>query len=138
VPDKHARGLLDTSAMIVLDRLSAEDLPDEKAVSSITMAELAAGPHATKDPRERARRMELLQRAESTFDQLPFDELAARAYGRVYVAVADAGRKARGKRAVDLLIAAIALSNQLPLYTGNPADFNGLAGLLEVVAVPTV
>jgi predicted nucleic acid-binding protein len=79
--------------------------------------------------------MELLQRAEATFDQLPFDHTAARAYGRVYAAVTAAGRRARGRRAVGLLIAAVAVANELPLYTSNPADFTGLEGLLEIVAV---
>jgi predicted nucleic acid-binding protein len=137
VSDSHARGLLDTSVVIALDRLDPSRLPDESAVSAITMAELTAGPHATDDPGERARRLELLQRAESTFDQLPFDEAAARAYGRIYAAVAAAGRKARGRRAVDLLIAAVALSNRLPLYTGNPSDFENLEGVVEIVSVPS-
>jgi predicted nucleic acid-binding protein len=61
----------------------------------------------------------------------------ARAYGRVYAAVATAGRKARGRRAFDLLIAATALAAELPLYTRNSDDFEGLDGLVEVVAIPT-
>ncbi len=134
MPDRHPRGLLDTSVVIALDRLDPTCLPDESAVSAITMAELGAGPHATDDPDERARRLELLQRAESTFDQLPFDDAAARAYGRVYSAVTAAGRRARGRRAVDLLIAAIALASRLPLYTCNPDDFAGIDEL-TVVAV---
>jgi len=46
------------------------------------------------------------------------------------------GRKARGRRTVDLFIAATALSNELPLYTCNPDDFAGLESLLDRVAVP--
>lgn len=139
MPETHARGLLDTSVVIDLHRLDVRDLPAENAVSAITMAELAAGPHAAQDPDERARRMELLQRAEATFDQLPFDDAAARAYGRIYAAVTATGRKARGRRALDLLIAAVALSNRLPLYTGNPSDFSGLQDILGIVEVsPTV
>jgi predicted nucleic acid-binding protein len=107
------------------------------AIASITLAELAAGPHATDDPAERASRQERLQRVESTFDALPFDSAAARAYGRVYAEVAAAGRKARGRRAIDLLIAATAVAAQLPLYTRNPLDFEGLSGVLEVIAVDT-
>ena len=79
--------------------------------------------------------MQLLQHAEATFDQLPFDVAAARAYGRVYAAVTAAGRRARGRRALDLLIAATAVSNELPLYTHNLDDFAVLESLLEVVAV---
>ena len=111
------------------------DLPLELAVSAITMAELAAGPHATADPPERARRQDRLQRAEATFDPLPVDVAIARAYGRVYTAVAVAGRKARGWRAFDLLIAATAIAAGLPLYTRNPDDFSGLSELLEIVTV---
>ncbi len=122
--------------MIVdLERLDPSLLPIESAVSAITMAELAAGPHATQDPDERARRQDRLQRAEAVFDPLPFDAEASRAYGRVYAAVMAAGRKARGARAVDLLIAAVACSKGLPLYTRNPYDFQALEGLVDIVAV---
>ncbi len=107
----------------------------EVAVSSLTMAELAAGPHATSDAEERSRRQDRLQRAEAVFDPLPFDGDAARAYGRVFATVAAAGRKARGARAVDLLIAATALAAGLPLYTRNARDFESLEGVLEVVVV---
>lgn len=134
MPDSDGRGLVDTSVVIDLDRLDAAELPEQLAVAAITMAELAAGPHATDDPIERARRQDRLQRAETTFAPLPFDVDAARAYGRVYASVVAAGRKARGRRAVDLLIAATALAAGLPLYTCNPDDFAHLDGL-EVVAV---
>ena len=138
MPDagRHSRGLVDTSVVIDLGSIDEEHLPQELAISALTMAELAAGPHATDDPEERARRQERLQRAEATFDPLPFDQPAARAYGRVYAAVAAAGRKARGARAVDLLIAATAVAVEVPLYTRNPSDFDALDGLLTVVPVP--
>jgi predicted nucleic acid-binding protein len=135
VSDRHARGLLDTSVVIDLERHDERDLPVELAVSTVTMAELTAGSHAAADPQRRADRMLRLQHAEGAFDQLPFDAGAARAYGRIYAAEIAAGRKARGPRALDLLIAATALANELPLYTQNPADFASLAGVLEVVAV---
>jgi predicted nucleic acid-binding protein len=130
-----ARGLLDRSVVIELGHLEGGALPGELAVSAITMAELAAGPHAANDGDERGRRQELLQRVEATFDPLPFDANAARAYGRLYAAVAGGGRKARGERALDLLIASVALANQLPLYTLNPRDFQFLDDLVDVVPV---
>ncbi len=129
------RGLLDTSVVIALECVAREALPDEPAICAVTLAELAAGPHATADLDERARRQDRLQRVESTFDPLPLDVAAARAYGRVYSAVLATGRKARGPRALDLLIAAVALGNGLALYTCNPADFVGLETLIEVVEV---
>jgi predicted nucleic acid-binding protein len=132
---RHARGLIDTSVIIDLEQIEREDLPLEVAVSAITMAELAAGPHATADRAERARRQDRLQRAEATFEPLPVDAEVARAYGRVYAATAASGRKARGRRAVDLLIAATAVAAGLPLYTRNPDDFVGLSDLLEIVSV---
>ena len=133
---RHQRGLIDTSVVIDLGRVDAADLPYEIAVSAVTLAELASGPHATGDPDERARRQDVLQRTEATFESLPVDGAVARAYGRVYAAVIGAGRKARGRRAFDLLIAATALAAELPLYTLNPSDFHELGGLLEVVPVP--
>jgi hypothetical protein len=101
------------------------------AISAVTLAELSAGPHqvrpgteqdASFEAAERARRLDVLQRAEHEFDPIPFDADAARAYGRVTAAVIGAGRKPR-RRAVDLMIAATAIAAELPLYTTNPDDF---------------
>ena len=133
--ERHVRGLVDTSVVIDLELIDSSELPSELAVSAVTMAELAAGPHATADPAERARRQDRLQRAEATFDPLPVDAAVARAYGRVYAAVAGAGRKARGRRAFDLLIAATAIAAGLPLYTRNPDDFADLSDILQIVTV---
>jgi predicted nucleic acid-binding protein len=134
-PARTARGIVDTSVIIDLDKVDAGKLPAEIAISSITLAELAAGPHATGDSEERARRQDRLQRTEAAFDPLPIDSEAARAYGRIYAAVIAEGRKARGPRAVDLLIAATACAASLPVYTRNPDDFRGLSDLVQVVAV---
>jgi predicted nucleic acid-binding protein len=127
--------LLDTSVIIDLEEIDASRLPISVAVSALTMAELAAGPHATHDPDERGRRQDRLQRAEAAFDPLPFDGESARAYGRVFASVIAAGRKARGARAVDLLIAATALAEDLPLYTHNGDDFRALDDLLDIMVV---
>jgi hypothetical protein len=130
--------LVDTSVVIGLERIDPETLPGRLAIAAVTLAELAAGPHATADPAERARRQQRLQFAEATFDPLPFDADCARAYGLVYAETALAGHKARGARAVDLLIAATALAAKLPLYTANVGDFAGLTGLIELEAVALV
>jgi predicted nucleic acid-binding protein len=137
VPDspRAERGVIDTSVVIDLEQLEAGQLPIELAVSAITMAELAASPHATSDADERARRQDRLQRAEAVFDPLPFDGESARAYGRIYAAEVASGRKARGTRALDLLIAATACAARLPIYTRNPEDFRNLRGFVDVVAV---
>jgi hypothetical protein len=128
------RGLLDTSVVIDLDRIDAARLPDESAIATVTLAELAAGPHATDDEEERARRQDRLQWAAATWEAQPFDSDCARMYGRAFAAVRAAGRSSR-TRLADLLIAATAAANGLPLYTRNLGDFVGLEKLITVVAV---
>ena len=130
------RGLLDTSVVLMLEQLEPDTLPREAAISAVTLAELAAGPHATEDLAERARRQDRLQRVETVFEPIPVGTAVARAYGRIYAAVRAAGRQARGRRAFDLLIAATALAEGVPLYTANQDDFTDVAGLVEIVPVP--
>lgn len=132
--DRPERGLIDTSVVVDLELLDPARLPVRLAVSAVTMAELAAGPAATDDVAERARRQDRLQRAEAIFDPLPFDVEAARAYGRIHAAVRARGRQSRGRFA-DLLIAAVALAEDLPLVTRNRADVEGLDRLVEVIEV---
>ena len=131
---RPARGLLDTSAVILLSRLQdPEALPVEPCISAVTLAELSVGPLVARDDEERAARQAHLQQAEADFDPLPFDADAARAFGRVAASLRRAGRKTTA-RAYDAMIAAVALANELPLYTGNPDDFVGIDGL-QVVTV---
>jgi predicted nucleic acid-binding protein len=128
-------GLLDTSVVIDwFDPAVAEGLPDEMAISAITLAELAAGPHLAATGSEGAARQNRLQQVEATFAPLPFDAAAARSYGQIVAAVAGPGRSPR-RRVADLLIAATAHANGLSLYTRNPQDFVGLDALLTVVTV---
>ena len=133
--ERRPRGIIDTSVVIDLEAIDPSALPAEVAVSAITMAELAAAPHATDTIDERARRQDRLQRAEAAFDPLPFDTDSARASGRVDADLAAADRKARGQRAVGLLIAATAVALSLPVYTRNPDDFRHLGNLVEVLLV---
>jgi len=133
--DRPERGLLDTSVVIDLDRIPASKLPAEVAISAVTLAELAAGPHATDHADERGQRQDRLQRTEAAFEPVPFGADAARAYGRIYSVVMATGRKPRGARAVDLMIAATALAEELPLYTRNPDDFRSLEELITIVTI---
>ena len=132
--ERHPVGLLDTSTLILLPRLKDPDvLPDEALISAVTLAELSAGPLVAVG-RERESRQAVLQQTEADFVPLAFDAEAARAFGRVAASLRRGGRKPAA-RAYDAMIAAIALSNELPLYTCNPQDFRGIDGLL-VVGVP--
>ena len=137
------QGMLDTSILILRPWIDAAELPDEVAISAITLAELSAGLHEVRrndeqdsydEHAERARRLEILQRVENEFDAVPFDAEAARIFGRVTAAVIAAGRKPRG-RVVDLMIASTAIAEGLPLYTTNPDDFSGLGPLLRIMPV---
>lgn len=128
------RGLLDTSVVIDLKEIDPQLLPDESAITALTLAELSAGPHATTDEQERACRQDRLQWASAIWEPLPFDVDAARMYGRIFSAVRMAGRTTRSRLA-DLLIASIAASNGLPLYTRNPNDFVGLEQIVTVKVV---
>jgi predicted nucleic acid-binding protein len=128
------RGLLDTSVVIDHDVIDHALLPDESAIAAITLAELAAGPHATEDKDERARRQDRLQWATSTWDPLPFDGDAARIYARMFAAARAAGQTSRSRLA-DLLIASTAAANSLPLYTRNPSDFEALKAMIQIVRI---
>ncbi|HXA53321.1 MAG TPA: type II toxin-antitoxin system VapC family toxin [Solirubrobacteraceae bacterium] len=129
------KGILDTSTVILLQCLAdATALPAEPLITTVTLAELSVGPLVAEDDNERAVRQAHLQQAESDFDPLPFDAGAARAFGRVAASLRRTGRKTSA-RAYDAMIAAVAIANDLPVYTCNPADFSGVDGL-EVVDVP--
>jgi predicted nucleic acid-binding protein len=133
MPDS-TRGLLDTSVLIDHDVIDPGLLPDESAIAAISLAELAAGPHATEDKDERARRQDRLQWATATWDPLPFDAEAARIYGRMFAAARAAGRSGRSRLA-DLLIASTAAASNLPIYTRNPSDFDVLKRIVKVIPV---
>jgi predicted nucleic acid-binding protein len=137
------QGLLDTNIIILRRWIDPAELPDEMAISAITLAELSAGPHQVRrneeqdlydEHAERGRRLEVLQRAESEFDPVPFGAEAARAFGRITAAVVATGRQPR-RRVADMMIAATAVAEHLPLFTTNPGDFTGLEAVMRIVAV---
>lgn len=131
----NARGLLDTSTVILLGRIDdPADLPEESVVSAVTLAELSVGPHVARTAKERVARQAHLQQAESDFETIAFDAGAARVFGRVAASLRSTGRKPAA-RAYDALIAAAAIAEDVPLYTCNPGDFAGIDGL-DVRPVP--
>ena len=133
---RHLRGLLDTSVVVRLGGLTnVEALPARCFVSAITLAELSVGPLVAKTDRERIGRQSVLQQVEADFHAIPFDDRAARAFGRVAAELRASGRKT-STRAYDALIAATALANELPVFTLNVDDFSGIASL-TVVEVAT-
>lgn len=129
-----ARGVLDTSTLILLGRIEdVGSLPTEPLITTITLAELSVGPLVAATGDERAARQAHVQQAEAEFDPLPFDAAAARSFGRVAASLRRAGRKSSA-RAYDAMIAAICVANELPIHTCNPDDFSGIDGL-DVVDV---
>jgi tRNA(fMet)-specific endonuclease VapC len=129
---EHEVGLLDTSAVILLPALRDPSvLPSRPLISAITLAELSVGPLVASNEEERAARLAHLQQAEADFDPLPFDADAARSFGQVAASLRRAGRKTSA-RAYDAMIAAVAISNGMPLYTAKPGDFAHIDGLTVV------
>lgn len=108
-------------------------LPHEPLITTVTLAELSVGPLVARDDSERAARQAHLQEAEADFEPLPFDRASARAFGQVAASLRRSGRKTAA-RAYDALIAATAIAQELPVYTCNPKDFEGIQGL-EIIPV---
>jgi len=131
---QHAVGLLDTSVVIDLGVLEPRALPLRSRISAVTLAELGLGVHSASDSAVRAERAARLQEVEATFDPMHVTAEAARRFAQLAGLVIAAGRSPRPRR-MDLLIAAVASVNGLPLYTRNPDDFVGTAQLLTTVAV---
>ncbi|MBX9639622.1 MAG: type II toxin-antitoxin system VapC family toxin [Mycobacteriaceae bacterium] len=139
MPAEPLRGLLDTNIVILRHAIDPDELPDEMAISAVTLAELSAGVHLVKGDNakaieERARRADVLARVENEFDPIAFETESARIFGRISAAVQARGRTPR-RRIADLMIASTAAAAGLPLYTTNPADFDGLDGIIAAVAV---
>lgn len=130
---RAAVGILDTNVVILLGRIhDATALPELPLITAITLAEIGVGPLVAQADRDRAERQMQLQQVEATFDPLPFDAQAARAFAQVAASLRRAGRKP-ATRAYDAMIAAIALARQLPLYTCDPDGYAGIDGLMLVV-----
>lgn len=132
--DRDGSGVLDTCTYIDLDLIDPARLPAIPEITAITLAELNQGVSMAKDAGIRAARMEKLGAAVADFDPLPFDGDAAARYGTLVALTVAADRDPRPRR-MDLMIAAVASTRGLPLYTRNDAHFKGLEGVVTVVPV---
>lgn len=132
--ERHESGVLDTCTYLDLGQLEPASLPSIPEITVITMAELHQGVAVAKSASVRAARTEKLGAAIVDFDPLPFDRDAATRYGTL-VALTLAAKRNPKPRRMDLMIAAVASSRELPLYTRNSDDFAGLDDMLTVVAV---
>jgi predicted nucleic acid-binding protein len=132
--DRRTAGVIDTRVYIDLAEIPPDDLPAIPELTTITLAELQQSVYTAEDNAARALRMERLGNAVISFDPLPFDADAAARYGSLVALTIAAKRDPRPQR-IDLMIAAIASSRGLPLYTRNTDDFVGLESLVTVVPV---
>lgn len=132
--DRHESGVLDTCTYIDLHLLDPASLPIVPEITAVTMAELHQGVAMAKTPTVRAARTEKLGAAIVEFEPLPFDGEAAARYGTLVALTLSANRDPRPRR-MDLMIAAIASSRDLPLYTRNEKDFENLHAMVIVIAV---
>ncbi|WP_157250361.1 type II toxin-antitoxin system VapC family toxin [Nonomuraea typhae] len=126
--------MIDTCVVIDLVEIPIEDLPRISEITAVTLAELHQGVAMAKSATARAIRIETLEQAVMDFDPLPFDTEAAARYGSLVTLTLAAGRDPRSRR-LDLMIAAVASSRGLPLYTRNTDDFVGLESLVTVVSI---
>lgn len=127
------RGLLDTSVFIVGEGgrdLATDRLPDEAAISVVTLAELQLGVQLAADESVRARRLATLQQAQSTYVPLPADEAVVAAFAEL---VATARRAGRRPKVQDSWIAATARAHDVALFTQD-ADFDHFTEI-EVIRV---
>jgi predicted nucleic acid-binding protein len=126
------RGLLDTSVFIADEKgreVMAGRLPDEAAISVVTLAELELGVHLAGSEAARGRRLRTLQAARATYVALPVDEGVASAFAEL---VATARRAGRRPKVQDAWIAATARAHGVPVYTQD-SGFDDLA--VEAVRV---
>jgi predicted nucleic acid-binding protein len=127
------RGLLDTSVFIAREQrrdLEFAALPDEGAISVVTLAELGAGVHLADSEPIRAQRLATLVAARSTFRALPIDADVAADFAELAAAAHRAGRRPKIQ---DTWIAATARVHEIAVYTQDN-DFDELPGV-DVVRV---
>jgi predicted nucleic acid-binding protein len=117
------KGLLDTSVFVAREAgRPLEGLPDEPAVSVITLGELHLGVLRAKDRETRARRLRTVSRVERDYDAIPIDAEVARTFASI---IADARAAGRRPSAMDAWIAATAVRHGLVIFTQD-ADFDDM------------
>ncbi|WP_086663992.1 type II toxin-antitoxin system VapC family toxin [Lentzea kentuckyensis] len=132
--ERPESGVLDTCAYIDLGLLDPAVLPEIPELTAVTMAELHQGVAMATDAASRAARTEKLGAAIADFEPLPFDSQAAARYGTLVALTMAANRNPKPRR-MDLMIAAVASSRGLPLYTRNAEDFKGLDDMVRIIEV---
>lgn len=121
------RGLADTSVFIAHEsgrQLDTEGLPEEVAVSIITIGELRAGVLMAQTVEARDRRLATLTAA-LRLDPVPVDDAVAAQWARLRVLLRDSGQRMPVN---DSWIAATAMALEVPVVTQD-ADFPDVAGL---------
>ena len=127
-------GLLDTCVLIDINTIDDTALPVRAEISAVTLAELGLGIALATTPEHLALRTERMLEVEHSFDPLPFTAAAARRFTSMAKLVVASGRSPKPRKA-DLMIAAVASVNDLPLFTRNGDDFKGIEKLLTVVSI---
>lgn len=124
--------LLDTSVLIARESgrgLNVDQLPEQSAISVITLGELHAGVLAASEISTRAKRLATLEAA-SAVEPLPVTAEAARRWAALRVRLAELGKRAKVN---DLWIAAVAAANDMSVATQDD-DFD----VIEEAGGPTV
>jgi predicted nucleic acid-binding protein len=134
VAERPESGVLDTCTYIDLGLLDPAALPEIPELTAVTMAELHQGVAMARDAVSRAARTEKLGAAIVDFEPLPFDGQAAARYGTLVALTIAANRDPKPRR-MDLMIAAVASSRGLPLYTRNAEEFKGLDDMVTIIEV---
>lgn len=120
-----SRGLIDTSVLIARGEGAEQELPEEVAISAMTLAEMHLGVLLAATPATRARRLGAVAEVEREFDPIAIDDVVARSFAAL---VADARERGRRPKVAAALIAATAVAHGLPLYTRDHG-FEGMSGV---------
>ncbi len=127
------RAVLDASVLIAREQGRALDraLPDDVAISVVSIAELELGVLMARDAGTRGQRLRTLTEVRALAGALPLDERTASAYAQLAANVLGEGRK---PRVHDTWIAATALVNDAEVWTQD-GDFSDFADAVPVVRV---